>query len=59
MKSFLRGVGVGAIAAYIFHDDLDKGLKKGLAKVNEIVDGPPKTTQPTSPSPTTATGREV
>lgn len=42
MRNFLRGVGVGAIAAYLFHDDLDHGLKKGLAKVNEIVDGKPK-----------------
>lgn len=42
MRNFLRGVGVGVIVAYVFHDNLDDGLKKGLAKVNQIVDGKPK-----------------
>jgi len=50
MKNFLRGVGVGAIVAYIFHDNLDEALKRGLFKVNEIVDVPPKPPEEVTPS---------
>lgn len=42
MRNFLRGVGVGVVGAYVFHDSLDRYLKQGLTKVNEIVDGKPK-----------------
>lgn len=42
MRNFLRGVGVGVVVAYVFHDNLDEALRKGLTKANEIVDGKPK-----------------
>jgi hypothetical protein len=53
MKNFLRGVGIGAIVAYIFHDDLDKALRQGLTKANEVVgesSTPPQTPTEGTPS---------
>jgi hypothetical protein len=61
VRNFLRGVGVGVIVAYIFHDDLDEALRKGLTKANQIVDGPSKPVQPVPQGarPTAATGGEA
>lgn len=53
MRTFLKGVGVGMIVAYVFHDDLDKALRKGLLKANEVVgdsSNPPQTPTEVPPS---------
>ena len=61
MRNFLRGVGVGVVGAYVFHDTLDKYLKQGLDKVNEIVgtSSTPVQPVPQGPRPTSATGGEA
>jgi len=46
MKNFLLGTGVGTIIGYMFHRDIDRAIRQGLAKANEA------TAEPTEPTVT-------
>lgn len=40
MKNFLLGMAFGTAVGYMFHGDIDKALKQGLAKANEAAGTP-------------------
>lgn len=46
MRNFLLGTAVGTVVGYMFHRDIEKAIKQGLAKANEAVADAPATTTP-------------